>query len=421
MYQIESAKTLLKGRGILRLRTGVNRTVLFLGLTSLFTDLSSEMVATILPVYLVFTLGFSPLQFGLFDGLYQGAAALVRVASGIVGDRWRRHKEVAVIGYGLSAITRIGFLFAGKAAPVIGALIVADRTGKGIRTAPRDALISLSTPPERLGTAFGVHRALDTMGAMLGPLLAFGLLYLAPGGYDAVFVVSFLFALVGLSILLLFVENQRPETAPGAELDEPEVSLRAVASLLNVPRFRILVIVGAALSLATMSEAFVYLGIQRRVEFDPEFFPLLYVGTALVFMILAVPMGQLADRIGRAPVFVAGYGLLLLLYLLLIVPSAGSFEVIVYLLLFGAYYAATDGVLMAAASAVLPASLRGSGLALLVTATSLARLFASLVFGAVWSWYGLETAVVTFAAALAVAVAVAAVALPRPSTGSAHA
>ena len=278
MYQIESAKTLLKGRGLLRLRVGVSRTVLFLGLTSLFIDLSSEMVATILPVYLVFTLGFSPLQFGLFDGLYQGAAALVRVASGIVGDKWKRHKEVAVLGYGLSAITRIGFLFAGKAAPVIGALIVADRTGKGIRTAPRDAMISLSTPPERLGTAFGVHRALDTMGAMLGPLAAFGLLYLAPGGYDAVFVVSFLFALVGLSILLLFVENQRPETAPGEEPHEPEVSLRSVASLLNVPRFRILVIVGAALSLATMSEAFVYLGIQRRVEFDPEFFPLLYVG-----------------------------------------------------------------------------------------------------------------------------------------------
>jgi MFS family permease len=132
-------------------------------------------------------------------------------------------------------------------------------------------------------------------------------------------------------------------------------------------------------------------------------------------------MGQLADRVGRARVFVGGYALLLLLYALLILPSAGSFEVVAYLLLFGAYYAATDGVLMAAASAVLPASLRGSGLALLVTATSLARLFASLVFGAVWSWYGLETAVVTFAIGLAVAVVLAAVALPRPRVGSAHA
>jgi MFS family permease len=421
MYQIENAKILLRGRGALRLRTGVSRTVLFLGLTSLFTDLSSEMVATVLPIYLVFTLGFSPLQFGLFDGLYQGAAALVRVASGMVGDRWRRHKEVAVLGYGLSAVTRIGFLLAGRAAPVIGLLIVADRTGKGIRTAPRDALISLSTPPERLGTAFGVHRALDTVGAMLGPLAAFGLLYLAPGGYDAVFVVSFCFALVGLSILLLFVENQRPETAAGEEPDEPEVSLRSVAALFNLPGFRALVFVGAALSLATMSEAFVYLGIQRRVDFDPEFFPLLYVGTALVFMILAVPMGQLADRVGRAPVFVVGYGLLLLLYVLLLLPSAGSLELVVYLLLFGAYYAATDGVLMAAASAVLPASLRGSGLALLVTATSLARLFASIVFGAAWAWFGLQTALVSFAAGLALAVVIAAVALPRTGPEAARA
>lgn len=421
MYQIENAKILLRRRGALRLRAGVSRTVLFLGLTSLFTDLSSEMVATVLPVYLVFTLGFSPLQFGLFDGLYQGAAALVRVASGIVGDRWRRHKEVAVLGYALSAVTRIGFLLAGRAAPVIGLLIVADRTGKGIRTAPRDALISLSTPPERLGTAFGVHRALDTVGAMLGPLAAFGLLYLAPGGYDAVFVVSFCFALVGLSILLLFVENQRPETAAGEEPHEPEVSLRSVAALFNLPGFRALVFVGAALSLATMSEAFVYLGIQRRVDFDPEFFPLLYVGTALVFMILAVPMGQLADRVGRAPVFVVGYGLLLLLYVLLLLPSAGSLELVVYLLLFGAYYAATDGVLMAAASAVLPTSLRGSGLALLVTATSLARLLASLVFGAAWFWFGLQTALFSFAAGLALAVAIAAVALPRTGPEAARA
>ena len=208
------------------------------------------------------------------------------------------------------------------------------------------------------------------MGAMLGPLAAFGLLYLAPGGYDAVFVVSFSFALVGLSILLLFVENQRPETAPGEEPHEPEVSLRSVASLLNVPRFRILVIVGAALSLATMSEAFVYLGIQRRVEFDPEFFPLLYVGTALVFMIGGADgTARGPDRKGAgvrrrlraaaAPVRAADP------------PSTGSAEVFVYLLLFGAYYAATevrDGGRERSVADVL----RGSGLALLVTATSLA-------------------------------------------------
>jgi MFS family permease len=419
MYQIENAKVLLRGRAGLRLRAGVSRTVILLGLTSLFTDLSSEMVATILPVYLVFTLGFSPLQFGVFDGLYQGAAALVRVASGLVGDRWRRHKEVAALGYGLSAVTRIGLLVAGGAAAAIGALIVVDRTGKGIRTAPRDALISLSTPEARLGTAFGVHRALDTLGAMLGPLAAFAILYFAPGEFDAIFVVSFLFALIGLSVLLLFVENYRPDVAETAH--EPNVSLRAVAALLNVRRFRMLVLVGAALSLVTMSEGFVYLGIQRRLDFDTEFFPLLYVGTALVFMILAVPIGHLADRVGRAPVFVGGYGLLLLLYASLLLPSVGSVELPLYLLLFGGYYAATEGVLMAAASAVLPATLRGSGLALLVTATSLARLLASIGFGAVWTAFGLQTAIVVFSLGLALAVPLAAVALPRHRTEAAGA
>jgi hypothetical protein len=192
----------------------VGRTVLLLGLTSFFTDISSEMVATVLPLYLVFGLGFSPLAFGVVDGLYQGAATLVRLAGGLGADRWRRHKEVAVAGYGLSAIAKLGLLLAGGVWGAIAAAILVDRTGKGIRTAPRDALISLSVSPAALGTAFGVHRALDTAGAMLGPLLAFVLLSLAPGAYDAVFVVSFCMALVGLGVVTLFVDGHTGSSLP---------------------------------------------------------------------------------------------------------------------------------------------------------------------------------------------------------------
>src|SRR5262249_16056464 len=159
---------------------------LFLGLTSLFTDVSSEMVSTILPLYLVLYLQFTPLQFGIIDGLYQGAAVIVRVASGLVADRWRWPKTVAATASRLSALCKLGLLAVGSLWAGLVAVIVIDRTGKGIRTAPRDALISLSTPPEQLGMAFGVHRALDTMGAMIGPLLAFGLLALAPGAFDSV-------------------------------------------------------------------------------------------------------------------------------------------------------------------------------------------------------------------------------------------
>src|SRR3712207_2326191 len=238
MYQVANPGEVLKARRRLSSRrVPVSRTVLLLGLTSLFTDISAEMVATVLPLYLVFVLGLTPLQFGLLDGLYQGASALVRLGSGFIADRWRRHKEVAALGYGLSAASKLGFLAAGASVGAIGAVVLADRTGKGIRTAPRDALISLSTPRSGLAAAFGVHRALDTTGAMLGPLLAFGLLALAPLAFDAIFVVSFLFALVGLAILLLFVEN-RPVPAP-APPDTPAqaVSLRSAAAMLRAPRF----------------------------------------------------------------------------------------------------------------------------------------------------------------------------------------
>src|SRR5436190_19093973 len=181
MYQAESASILLKGRSRSRVATRVSRNVLLLGLTSLLTDVSSEMVSTVLPIYAMVALGASPLAYGLIDGLYQGTAALVRVASGILADRWSRYKELAAAGYGLSALCRIALLAVGGTVGGLSASIVVDRVGKGIRTAPRDALISLSSARERLGTAFGVHRAMDTAGAMLGPLVAVGVLLMAPG------------------------------------------------------------------------------------------------------------------------------------------------------------------------------------------------------------------------------------------------
>jgi MFS family permease len=410
MYQIENFRALFRGQTLRRLqRPQVSGTVLLLGFTSLLTDVSSEMVATILPLYLIYTLGLTPLQFGVIDGFYQGAAALVRVASGVVGDRWRRHKEVAAFGYGLSAVCKPAFLAAGGAWTALMGIILIDRTGKGIRTGPRDALISLSSPQQQLATAFGVHRALDTAGAMLGPLVAFSLLTLVPRGFDVVFVVSFCLALVGLGVLVLFVENQ-----PVARDDTtPAVSLAAAARLVRVARFRVLVLVGSALGLMTTSDGFIYLTLQRRLGFDANLLPLLFVGTALVYMLLALPIGRLADRMGRERVFVGGYVLLVLLYASLLLPSSGMAGLFVCLLLFGTYYAATDGVLMAMASAILPPQLRASGLGLLVTATSVSRLVASVLFGALWTAYGAEAAVIAFAAGLTLAIALSAVAFAR--------
>ncbi len=402
MYQVAHPRQLLRLR-----RVRVARNVVLLGLVSLFTDISSEMVATILPLYLVYTLGFTPLQFGIVDGLQQGAAALVRVAGGFFADRTRKHKEVAALGYGISALSRLGLL-AANTVSAFGAIVFVDRTGKGLRTAPRDALISLSSERDDLATAFGVHRALDTAGAMLGPLIAFSLLTVAPGEFDAVFVVSFAAGVIGFAILALFVQNR-----PVAVSADSPVTLAAAARLLEVLRFRTLVAIAGFLGLVTISDGFLFIALQQRVDFDERLLPLLFVGTALAYMLLAIPVGRVADRIGRGRTFVFGYVPLLTAYLLLLLPSGGALEIPLYLGLLGLYYAATDGVLMALASASLPSTLRGSGLALIVTSTSLGRLLASILFGTIWTWYDVETAITTFAIGLAIAGALAAIALRR--------
>ena len=316
MYQVSDSTAIVRGHRRLlsrdRAQPAVSRTVVLLGLTSLLTDISSEMVLTVLPLYLVAVGGFSPLAFGVVDGIYNGATAIVRLASGFVGDRWRRHKEVASIGYGISAVCKLLLLTVGTAVSAIGAVVLLDRVGKGIRTAPRDAMISLSTPKRELGTAFGVHRAMDTTGAMIGPLLAFALLAIAPLAFDSIFLVSFCIAVVGFAILVLFVNGR--ERVPGAAAPDTAPSLRRAASLLQVPSYRALLVAGAMLSCATASDAFIFLALQEQLDLGNSLFPLLFVGSAGTFMVLAVPMGRLADRVGRARVLFGGYGLLLAVY-----------------------------------------------------------------------------------------------------------
>jgi MFS family permease len=406
VYQVEASKALLKPRSWASpaARISVPRNVVLLGLVSMLTDISAEMVATVLPLYLVFSLGVSPLILGAIDGLYRGAAAIVQVGSGLVSDRWQRPKEVATIGYGLSAICKVGLVAVGSSVGAIGALVAADRLGKGLRTAPRDALISLSSRKATLATSFGVHRAMDSAGAMLGPLVAFGILLAAPARFDAVFVVSTLFAFLGLAVLVLAVQG-RPERAPRRS---STLSLRTVAAdVLRERRFRILLIAAGGLALASVSDALIYVGLQRQTEFDPTVFPLLYVVTAIVFMALAIPVGRLADKIGRVPVLIVGHALLLPVYAVLLI-SAGTAAVALSLVALGAYYAATEGVTTALAGAILPERSQASGIGVLVTVISLGQFGSSLAFGALWFALGLQSAVLVFAVALVVALAVSA-------------
>ncbi|KOU70218.1 MULTISPECIES: MFS transporter [Streptomyces] len=392
-------------------------TVLALGTVSLITDISSEMVTAVLPLYLIAGLGLSPLGFGALDGVYNGVSALVQLTGGHLADRVRNHKLVAGIGYGLSALCKPLLLLAHSLGP-ISVILALERTGKGLRTAPRDALISLSTPDELQGRAFGVHRAMDTTGALLGPLAAFLILGVAVDGYDAVFGVSACVAALGVVVLVLFVPSGAGDTpprprpaaapaAPPAPARQDPVRLRDAVALLRLPRLRALAICAVLLGLTTVSDAFVYLLLQRRTGIDDQWFPLLPLGTAAVFLLLAVPAGALADRIGRRTVFLTGHALLLAAYgLLLWAPDWPALPYLV-LALHGMFYAATDGVLPAAVAATVPESLRASGLALVGTGQALARFGCSLAFGGAWTLWGAGPALAAAAAGLLCCAAVA--------------
>ncbi|MGW5324482.1 MFS transporter [Streptomyces sp. NPDC004014] len=414
-----------------RRRPALAPTVLALGTVSLVTDVSSEMVTAVLPLYLVAGLGLSPLGFGVLDGVYNGFSALVRLVGGHLADRGGgRHKWVAGLGYGVSALCKPLLLMAHSLTP-IGLVLAADRTGKGLRTAPRDALISLSSTPQTRGRAFGVHRAMDTAGALLGPLAAFLILRATVDGYDAVFTVSFCVAVAGVLVLVLFVPGggttrpaaSRAGVAPRAETPAPapaavsapatdtapasaspsaeRPTVRAALGLLRRRGLRRVAVCALLLGLATVSDSFVYLLLQRRLGVPDRWFALLPLGTAAAFLLLALPLGRLADRVGRWPVFLAGHAALLAGYVLLLTSWHGTALPFLVLALHGAFYAATDGVLMAAASDGVPEALRSSGLAVVQTGQALARFACSLLFGAAWTVWGDRAALAGATVALA--------------------
>ena len=388
-----------------RITGQVGGTVIAMGAVSFLTDASAEMVTAVLPLFLILQVGLTPLQYGIVDGVYQGATVLVRLVGGYLADRWRRPKIVCTVGYGLSAVTKLGLLGVGSAASTSFVLAV-DRAGKGIRTAPRDAVIAAATRPALLGRAFGVHRTLDTAGAMLGPLLAFLVLLAVPGGYHPVFVVSFGVAVLGVAVLVLFVPDIRWKAEPGAA----QASMRAVGGLLRDRRVVALAAAAGLLGLVTISDGFVYLSLQRKLDAPADVFPLFLLGSSAVYLVLAIPLGRLADRIGRRTVFIAGNAGLVLLYLLLLLAFVPAWLACVgCLALLGTYYAATDGVLSATAAEFLPAALRSSGLAIVQTALAGGRVFSSLLFGLLWTVTGSQRGgLAAFTVALIVVLPIAA-------------
>lgn len=397
-------------RGSTATRPPVGRVVITLGIVSMLTDVSSESVSAILPLYLTAVVGLTPVAYGLIDGLYQGVSALVRLGGGWLADASDRPKWVAFLGYGLSAVARVFLLFASGAAG-IAAVVTADRIGKGIRTAPRDAMISTATPTEHLGRAFGVHRMLDTIGAALGPLIAFTLLWLVPGGYSVVLVVSLGFAIAGVALLGLLGPDVRTRRDAAARSGPTPPPFRWRD--LTDTRLRPLLVVAGVLGLLTIGDGFIYLALLDHGGVNVAWFPLFYVGTNVAYLVLAVPVGRLADRVGRARTLVVGHLALVGAYLCAVLPTSTAAATVGTLLLLGTFYAATDGVIAAIAGRLVPVQARSSGIAAAQTVVALARMLASAGFGVLWLLLGPTAAMATVAALLALAVLAAATRIRR--------
>jgi MFS family permease len=402
---LEQLKLRLTASPSTRMLTHVSPVVWALGFTSLLTDVATEMVNSVLPLYLVLHRHMSPLQYGIIDGLYNGfAIALLSLTAGLLADRWRRQKEVAAVGYGLSAICKLALLFT-AAWGWIALIVGLDRAGKGMRAAPRDALISLNTPAPAMATAFAVHRGLDAGGALFGPLLAFFILSMFPASFDIMWATSFVFAVFGISVLWLMVPRYRGPAVPPAPVapQTPAVapSLRASLALCAAPRFRTLLICALLLALTTVSDGFLYLMLQKRNETPANVLPLFFVGTACFYMLFSLPVGLLADRWGRTRVLIAGFAMLPLIYLgLLTGPVLGVFDVAIMLASMGLYYAATEGLLIAMGASLVPPELRTSGLALVGTAIGIGKMGSSVLFGAIWGASGSDAAMLTFFVAM---------------------
>lgn len=411
----------------------VSSVVISLGIVSMLTDVSSESVSAILPLYVTGVIGLSTVAYGFLDGIYQGVSAVVRLGAGWAADRGDQPKWVAFSGYGLAAVARIFLLFVTSFAGLT-AVLTADRLGKGIRTAPRDALITASSKPGNLAASFGVHRALDNTGAAIGPLLAFIILLLIPNGFSTVFVVSLAFALVGVAVLGIIVPNVRTRSTavvdPEASGEEAAAAIAAASATapadriavarprardrwreLNNPGLKRLLVVAGLLGVLTIGDGFIYLVLQNRSSFAAQFFPLLYVGTNVAFLAFAVPIGRLADRFGRARVFVFGHVLLLAAYVSATVPITGAAITILCLVLLGAYYAATDGILSVLATQFTTSETRATAIGGAQTVVAIARFISSAGFGILWFAIGREWSMLIVSVAIAIAIPIVAVIL----------
>lgn len=369
-----------------------------LALTSLFMDISSEMIHSLLPLFLSGVLGASMATIGLIEGLAEATVAFTKVFSGALSDFLHRRKAIVVTGYALSAFTKPLFPLAASVSWVLAARLL-DRFGKGIREAPRDALIADVTPDELRGAAYGLRQALDSVGAFVGPLLAFALMAWFAGDIRLVFWLAVIPAVLAVATLVRLV----PEPQPTAANTERETFSWRL--LLRLPRaYWVVVGLGVLFTLARYSEAFLLLR-AHDVGLNIGSVPLVMITMNVAYATLAYPAGVAADRIGTKRLLLAGIAALVLADLLL-ASASGPTVVFLAALLWGAHLAATQGIFAKMIAQTAPAKLRGTAFGGFNLLTGLALLAASALAGWLWSTEGAAVAFVA-GAILAAAAGVA--------------
>ena len=359
----------------------IPRSIWMLGFVSLFMDVSSELIHGLLPVFMVSSLGASAFAVGVVEGIAESTALIVKVFSGVFSDYLGKRKALAVIGYGLGALSKPLFALALSVNWVLAARFM-DRIGKGIRGAPRDALVADLAPPEIRGAAYGLRQSLDTVGAFVGPLLGVALMLLWAGDFRTVFWYAVIPALIAVLLLVFGVEE--PGTGAARRKPAAPIQWKTLAELSSAYWF--VVAAGGVFTLARFSEAFLILRAQQQGLAD-SYAPLVLVVMNLVYALTAYPVGKLADRMSHMALLSGGLVTLIIADLVL-AQAQGLAAVALGVALWGLHLGMTQGLLATMVADTAPAHLRGTAFGFFNLASGIAMLVASVLAGLLWDQLG---------------------------------
>jgi MFS family permease len=369
---------------------GFNRNIFFAGLVSLFMDISNEMVYPLVPLFLTGALGASRTTVGVIEGIAEATASVLKIFSGWLSDKLGKRKLIMVIGYGTSAVSRPVLAGASTWADVLIARFI-DRTGKGLRTAPRDAIIADSTSTEKLGLSFGFHRSMDTVGAIIGPAVALAILYFLADGLRIVFLVSAVPAIAAVLLIIFFIKEKTHIRKP-AEL--PKLSL----SSFNGP-FKRFIIVITIFSLGNFSDAFLILRAES-LGVAKTHITVIYLALNIIYAITSTPAGALSDRIGIKKMLAVGFIFYSLIFAAFGLASS-SWHMWALFPVYGLYKGMSDGRQKAYVAKLAPATAKATAFGIYHTAAGLTLLPASVIAGFLWDRFGpMETFL--FASALSI-------------------